>query len=133
FVNYLQLYADLDVEICRVYIGDKAKGIPSGTLWFGSENVMISFFAAVADFGVTTERKERIIKSISKLRLLLTFSQSGEDPLGLEILQKISQGFPTRKINVGTATRKLMFSSFKEFFRSEGDQSLKDCWIAEAN
>lgn len=131
FKEVLTKYAQIDDAICRVYDGTN-KDLPTGTNWFGSENVMNSFFAAVADFGSSEDRLKRIDVAIGQLIATLNASQPGSDLMGLANLNRIIQGFPTRKVNVGFATRKLITSSFKEFFRDEGEKPLSEYWAAEA-
>lgn len=131
FKKYLLSYVSLDDEICRIYDGSLAE-IPSGAAWFGSENVMNSFFAALADFGSNDSRKERIEASINALLALLQAAQPGDDPLGLGVFQKIIEGLPVRKVNVGFATRKLLNVGFKEYFRDEGQSPISEIWEREA-
>lgn len=131
FRKYLEKYAELDDEICRIYDGSNAN-LPTGAAWFGNENVMSSFFAAISDFGSVESRRERVDTAISTLQKYLSGSPSGSDPLGLEIFQKIVEGFPIRKVNVGFATRKLLNVSFKEYFRDEGETPIAQIWEREA-
>lgn len=131
FRKYLEKYVLLDDEICRIYDGSNVN-IPTGAAWFGNENVMSSFFAAVSDFGAVEGRRVRIDVAISILNKLLADSSVGSDPLGLEIFQRIVEGFPIRKVNVGFATRKLLNVSFKEFFRDEGATPIAQIWEREA-
>ena len=131
FRQYLEQYVLLDDQICRVYDGTNIN-IPTGANWFGSENVMNSFFAAVADFGSNESRKERINSAINILINNLTLAAVGSDPLGLEVFQQIVHGLPVRKVNVGFATRKLLNIGFKEFFRDEGERPLAEIWEREA-
>lgn len=132
FLVFLEEYARLDDEVCRVYITEHGDPpLPTGPNWFGSENVMNSFFAAVSDFGSNDERVNRIRGAIDRLHRYLVRSAPGEDPLGLYELQSIVVGFNPRKVNIGSATRRLLTASFKEYFRDEGETSLRDCWIKE--
>jgi hypothetical protein len=131
FREFLKLYAEIDDQICRVYDGT-LQGVPSGANWFGSENVMNAFFAAVSDFGSTEDKLNRIKSAITNLSASLGTANPGADPLNLATLQQIIDGFNARKVNVGFATRKLVTSSFKEFFRDEGERSLGEYWAAEA-
>lgn len=131
FRSYFDIYAQIDEEVCRVYKGNEEKKIPTGANWFGSENVMSAFFAAVAIFGRDDERKGRIVTSLTKLLADLENSSEGDDVLGLEQLHRLIDGFNPRKVNIGHATRKLLTSGFREFFREEGVVTLKDCWVAE--
>lgn len=132
FQHYLGKYALLDDEICRVYDGNLA-GAPSGISWFGNENVMNAFFSAVADFGSTRERRQRIDTAIAALHEKLVAAPAGSDPLGLVTLQRIIEGLPVRKVNVGFGTRKLLNAAFKEFFRDEGDSDIAEIWQREAS
>ena len=131
FLEYLTHYTKLDEQGCRIYANeDTTRGIPTGASWFGSETTLNSFFAAVADFGSSEQRKQRIAKSLNRLLLQLEESAAGTDPFDLETLASLVKGFNTRKVNVGTATRRLYFTAFKEFFREEGEKNMKDCWMA---
>ena len=131
FSKYLSEFVKLDDEGCRIYEQeDSSRGLPTGALWFGSETTLNSFFAALADFGTTEQRKDRIDNSFSKLLTKLQKSKTGDDPLDLETLDHLVKGINTRKVNVGTATRRLYFTAFKEFFREEGEKPMKDCWLA---
>ena len=132
FKKYLDIYAQLDDEICRIYDGTHGGSIPTGLAWFGSENVMNSFFAALSDFGSSDKRVERVDTSLNALIMALKKSNNKEDPLGLTTLQSIINGFPVRKVNVGFATRKLLTSAFKEYFREEGEKPLSEFWASEA-
>jgi hypothetical protein len=134
FKKYLNVHAELDDEICRIYNGSQGEGIPTGLAWFGNENVMNSFFAALSDFGSSEARIKRIDNAISHLLEYLKHypTDADNDPLGLGTLQNIINGFPVRKVNVGFATRKLLNSAFKEYFREEGEKELREFWVSEA-
>lgn len=131
FIDYLRWYVKLDEEVCRVY-PTKDGDVPTGANWFGSENVMVGFFAATADFGRSDSRRARIHEGLRLLLGSLEGSAVDDDPLGLETFQKVVQGINPRRTNVGRATRKLLFRGFKEFFREEGEKPLDDCWLREA-
>ncbi len=132
FKNAFALYAKLDSVADKKYPGRTGKDIPSGVSWFGSENVMRAFFSAVAKFSSSTSRKKRVNNALARLVSDLDDSSPNDDILSLRELRKIENGFPTRKVNVGFATRKLISSGFREFFREEGEVALRDCWIAES-
>jgi len=130
YLDYLAKYSELDEEICRIYLTqDTEKKIPTGTIWFGSENVMNSFFAAIAQLRRNDIYRERITNAIEALKSNLITSPVGNDPLDLEALHAIIDGFNPRKINVGLATRRLLTNGFKEFLREEGGATFHDCWI----
>lgn len=128
FVEFFRLYCELDDAVeGTIAAGDTL----SATNWLGNENTLNAFFAAVADFGSTQPRKERIKKALENLIGAIATSQS-EEILGLEQFQQIIAGFPSRKTNIGYATRKLIFVVLKEFFRDEGETPLRDIWEREA-
>lgn len=131
FKNYLKYYVSLDHEICRIY-NESNSELPTGLSWFGNENVMNSFFAAISDFGSSEQRCKRINKALDLLLQQLKDTQVANDILGLGVYQKVTRGFNVRKINVGFATRKLITSAFKEYFREEGEISLAKLWQSEA-
>lgn len=131
FQRYLEKYAILDDEICRVYDGTLPTA-PTGLSWFGNENVMNAFFSAASDFGSTLDRRQRVDTAIEALRAQLAGANAGEDPLGLITLQRIIEGLPIRKVNVGFGTRKLLNAAFKEYFRDEGVSEIAGIWQREA-
>lgn len=133
FTEFLKHYVELDDEICRIYVGPPQGISTKGTEWFGNGNVMIAFFAAVAEFLSKPERAKRVTDAIESLKATLRSAQAGEDPLGLLTLEQITQGFDTKKVNVGHATRKQLFNSFKGFFRDAGEKPLAEVWASEAD
>lgn len=131
FIHYLTRYVSLDEDICRVYSNeDEARGIPTGASWFGSEPTLNSFFAAISDFGSTDERKQRIERSLDAMQKLLASAGTGDDPLDLATAERLKKGFNSQRVNIGSATRKLLFNTFKEFFRESGDKPWHECWLS---
>jgi hypothetical protein len=133
FKKTLNDYAQLDDDVCRVYDGSEGAKGPKGTDWFGGENVMLGFFAAVADFASRPDRVDRANAALESLKSTLRTSQVGDDPLGLDTLELVIKGFNTKRVNVGFATRKLLFNSFKEFFREAGEKPIAEVWLSEAD
>jgi hypothetical protein len=128
FKKYLAIYANLDDQICRVYsnaVDNNEHQIPTGLEWFGSENVMVSLFAAIA----RTEKQDRVDQALNILLEYLVQSKTGDDPLGLDTLRKIERGINPRKGNVGVEARKILFTAFREYFRDAGDIPLMECWV----
>ncbi|NYG32848.1 hypothetical protein HZU83_08705 [Sphaerotilus montanus] len=129
FINVFKKYCLIDdaIESCP----PKEDGALSALSWLGNENTINAFFAAVSDFGSNGERRSRINDALDNLRQSILTAQS-DVPLGLDSFQKIISGFPSRKTNIGYATRKLILVVFKEFFRDEGRTQLADIWAREA-
>ena len=133
FLRLLAHYCDLDDHVCRIYVQQDDEGdIPTGANWFGSENVLQSFFAANSQYAVSELQKTRSDKALDHLLSTLAASSQGDDPLGLRRLLEIQQGFNPRKVNIGAATRKLLMNGFKELMRNEGETPMEDCWTFAA-
>jgi hypothetical protein len=131
FIKYLSRYVALDDDVCRVYSAeDEARGLPTGASWFGSEPTLNSFFAAVSDFGSNDARRERIEAALLSMQALLEESTSGDDPLALATAEQLKKSFNSQRVNIGTATRKLLFNTFKEYFRESGDKPWRECWLS---
>src|SRR5204863_102896 len=81
FKSLLATYCDLDNDVCRVYPRPAVlDGAPTGLAWWGSENVMNAFFAAVADFSREPERRVRATHALDELRSTVARAHAGEDP-----------------------------------------------------
>ena len=144
FVDTLRQYVEFDEQTYRIYSSmaeagesQEADGSPRsseyGTStslanWFATDNVMISFFAALAQFGTGEPRRKRVGEALKRLGETLSASTDGSDPLGLADFNKLRSGFVPSKINVGVATRRLLTNGFKEYFREAGEVPLQDCW-----
>lgn len=134
FVNYLRLLAEIDHDVFRVYGGnaddeeDEGASIPPATNWVADENVFVSYFAAIAQFGRVDEKRERIDGALGVLKASLAEAQVGDDPLSLQEFERLKAGANPRRSNVGVATRKLITNGFKEYFRESGALGFDQCW-----
>ena len=129
FIEYFTLFCKIDDAVEG--LPPEEDGIPSATNWLGGENTINAFFAAVSDFGIDDDRKQRIKIAIERLIAEIGDKKSSS-PLGLPAFQAIVSGFPSRKTNIGYATRKLILNVFSEYFRKEGTVSLAEFWAKEA-
>lgn len=129
FLSYLTIYANIDDHICRVYETENNElGIPTGANWFGSENVINSFFAAISQYASNSDREIRLNSALNTLLKNVSAAEVNTDPLDLAQLQRVVSGLPIRKVNIGFATRKLLTNGFKEYFRDDGETTFGDCW-----
>lgn len=126
FVSILRGMAAIDEAVFRLYPDE-------GLSWVGSENFLLAFFSAAASFDARPDGSARVDVAIGLLIKSVQESQEPDDPLAFSTYKTVVQGFNVRKVNVGFATRKLLFNAFKEFFRAEGDVPLKDLWLQEAD
>lgn len=141
FVSYLKRLTAIDEHVFQVYgrvaeveesAGD-GTGAPNRQSWIADENVFISFFAAIAQFGKVDDRRERIDCALEKLVEVLKNSKKGNDPLFLEVYDQFRHGANPRRSNVGVATRRLITNGFKEYFRESGTLSFSKCWELAAD
>lgn len=139
FVDYFRLYTEIDQQTFRVYGEENEPEEDDGTAhsrnrhWFADENVFLSFFAAVAQFGKLEDKKERIKMSLEAMKQSLTEANTAEDPLALVKYEELKKGANPRKSNVGVATRRLITNGFKEYFRESGEQQFEHCWELAAD
>jgi hypothetical protein len=150
FSEYLAKYADLDEQVHRIYrtqvSGDEDTDAPSieesetnskqtqvnYASWLATENVIMAFFAAIAQFSSSDAKTRRVDEAISALISSLRDATENEDPLGLGVFEQLRAGNNPRRVNVGLATRRLLTNGFKEFFRESGEMTLSDCWTLAA-
>lgn len=129
FLEFFKLYCRLDDVVEEFQ--ETGSDVQNAMSWLGNENTMNAFFAAVADFGTDESRVNRIKVAVEALISSISEKKSN-DGLGLDVFNKITAGFPSRKTNIGYATRKLILVTFKEFFRDEGHTQLAEIWAREA-
>lgn len=150
FTRWLTIYAGLDECVTRVYksaavpleqvpVEDpeptKSPSIHSGAYanWLSAENVIMAFFAAISQYGNSDPKKERVGEALKVLLAALNGAGEGDDPLGLDVFERLRVGTNPRRINVGLATRRLLTNGFKEFFRESGETPLAVCWPRAAD
>lgn len=141
FISALSIYADLDADAFRIYRPHNGDGPDAGHLpdtaeelstanpnWLATENVMVAYFAAIAQFSTPEQRRHRTDEALQRLKETLKEAQPGSDPLGLIVFDQLRSGIVPRKTNVGVATRRLLTNGFKEYFREAGELPLGQCW-----
>ncbi|MFD0751414.1 hypothetical protein ACFQZS_14785 [Mucilaginibacter calamicampi] len=127
YKEYLSVYTQLDQEVFRIYVSTPLNKYRN---WLADGNVIISVFAAIAKYGVDAKRETIVKTALESLLSKVKVAANGEDPLELEKFTEIRAAkADPKKYNVGFATRKILTNGFIEFFRSEGDDSLGDCWL----
>lgn len=95
--------------------------------FFSNETVLQGIGAAVGAAErnpVLQPRMESCLKSLlSQLQ-----SDPGSDPLGIRDFDDLRKGIDSARVNVGQATRDMVFKAFQEYFVSSGIKSMADCW-----
>ncbi|SFF17581.1 hypothetical protein [Paracidovorax wautersii] len=94
--------------------------------FFGNETVLLGFAAAVGASERNDALAHRVWSSLDGL--VFNMRQSGGAAMGVEIFDALRQGIDAGKVNVGVATREMVFSAFREFIRGAGEISMSECW-----
>jgi len=128
FTKYLKEYVEIDQQVFRIYEGLVEPEIKSPKNWLAEDNVINSFFAAIAQYSTDAALAKRVNLAMKKLLSDLKKAKAKTDPLSLKVLSQIRQGINPKRENVGFATRRLLTNGFKEYFREEGNLSFSDCW-----
>lgn len=101
--------------------------LPEQLGFLSSETVIQGISAAVgsADKNPSLkERKDRALASmISELRKAPEL-----DPLGIESFNSLRLGIDPSRVNVGQATRDMVYRAFREFFLADGTKPMRECW-----
>lgn len=102
--------------------------LPESELQFlSNETVLQGIGAAVGSAErsiVLQPRMERCLQSLFEQ----VKSNKDNDPLGIRIFEELRKGIDPAKVNVGQATRDMVFKAFQEYFLSDGSKSMADCW-----
>jgi len=105
---------------------DQALGVDN-IAFLGNETVILGLSAAVGSM----ERNETLSPRVwPALQGLLTELQENpsKDPVALQTFDVLRQGIDSSKVNVGLATREMVFNAFKEYIRGAGDTPMHECW-----
>ena len=54
------------------------------------------------------------------------------DPFGIVEFERLRKGIDPAKVNVGQATRDMVFRAFKEYFMNDGVEAMSKCWEVAA-
>lgn len=95
--------------------------------FLGNETVILGLSAAVG----AMERNEALANRVWPAldRLLEDVRRSRDsDPAALATFEKLRQGIDASKVNIGLATREMVFNAFKEYIRGSGDTPMHECW-----
>lgn len=132
FIEILNKFTIIDALAWDLYKDEPNS--EDGSYWLGSENVMLSFFAAAGVF-IKNGKKDKVDNSLNVIiDQLHDYIEQGApyDYFSLEKYHNLIKGINSRKVNIGSARRKYIFTMFKEFFRSEGEFDFSASWDAAA-
>ncbi len=105
---------------------DSALGVDKIS-FLGNETVILGLSAAVGAMERNETLCSRVWGALDSL-LSAVLNNEDSDPIGFETFEKLRQGIDTSKVNVGQATREMVFNAFKEYIRGAGDTPMRECW-----
>ena len=103
---------------------DMALG-PANVSFLGNETVLLGISAAIGAMDRNATLSSRVWPSLNGL---LEAAQSKSDAVGVHFFDALRQGIDASKVNVGVATREMVFNAFKEFIRGAGETKMEECW-----
>jgi hypothetical protein len=116
FRHFIEWLVTIDLEL------------PESALQFlSNETVLQGIGAAVGN----AERNQTLQPRMERcLQILLNQVKTNKeaDPLGINLFDVLRKGIDPAKVNVGQATRDMVFKSFQEYFLSDGCKSMEECW-----
>ena len=95
--------------------------------FLGNETVLLGLSAAIGAMERNDALAERVWPALERLLRDIVNNQN-TDPIAYATFEKLRQGIDTSKVNVGQATREMVFNTFKEYIRGAGDTPMYECW-----
>lgn len=104
---------------------DQALG-EANVQFLGNETVLLGIAAAVG----ALERSEVFSRRVwPALEIMLASAKkNGKSGIAIDTFDSLRHGIDSSKMNVGVATRDMVFSAIKEFIRDSGETPMEDCW-----
>ena len=100
--------------------------------FFGNETVLQGLAAAVGGSERHPKISTRVWPALEELKRDVG-DPSVTNALGVDEFNQLRTGFDVSKVNVGSATRELVFGAFQELFFSSGQRSMRECWETVAS
>lgn len=94
--------------------------------FLGNDTVVLGIAAAVGALERSPTLSPRVWPALNRLTEMAVIDV--ESALALETFESLRRGIDTSKLNVGTATRDIVFNAFKEFIRGAAETSMDECW-----
>lgn len=99
--------------------------------FFASDTVVLGFAAAIGFAHKNETLQDRLPSAMAKL---IASAEKGEnDPLGVMTFDQIRRSVDTRRVNVGEATRGLVFRAVREYIMQGGTSEMVECWTQSAS
>lgn len=95
--------------------------------FLANETVLQGIAAAVGSASRNDTLRERMERGLTRLKDNLQ-TEPLSDPIGIAEFELLRKGIDPSKVNVGQATRNMVFGAFREYFLSDGTKEMQECW-----
>lgn len=95
--------------------------------FLGNETVILGLSAAVGAMERNETLSSRVWPALGGL-LAEVQNHANFDPIAIRTFEALRQGIDSSKVNVGVATREMVFNAFKEYIRGAGETPMHECW-----
>lgn len=95
--------------------------------FLGNETVILGLSAAVGAIERNETLSSRVWPALGGL-LAEVQNHANFDPIAIRTFEALRQGIDSSKVNVGVATREMVFNAFKEYIRGAGETPMHECW-----
>ncbi|CAI3956061.1 unnamed protein product [Commensalibacter communis] len=136
FIEILQLFIKIDELSWKIYhtADEQSKDKRKYYNWLGSENVLLSFFAAVG-LMLQNNKKDAVLNSLNKIKTdLKNLDQQDKitDYFSINEYFDLVEKINSKTVNVGNEQRKYIFVMFKDYFKNEGQLPFESSWRMSA-
>lgn len=108
------------------------QSLPDSALQFLSNETVLQGLGAAVGFAERNPTLQPRMEQCLKLLLEKTKSEPLSDPFGIVEFDRLRRGIDPAKVNVGQATRDMVFRSFREYFMNNGIETMPKCWEVAA-
>lgn len=108
------------------------QSLPDSALQFLSNETVLQGLGAAVGFAERNPTLQPRMEQCLKLLLEKTKAEPLSDPFGIVEFDRLRRGIDPAKVNVGQATRDMVFRSFKEYFINNGIETMPKCWEVAA-
>ena len=95
--------------------------------FFGSDTVLLGLSAALGSAERNAHLKDRAWQCLENM-LEKYVEDPSVDHLSIREFDSLRRNIDTTKLNVGQATREMVYSAFQELFVSNGMKPMSECW-----
>ncbi len=108
------------------------QSLPESALQFLSNETVLQGLGAAVGFAERNPTLQPRMEQCLKLLLEKTKVEPLSDPFGIVEFDRLRRGIDPAKVNVGQATRDMVFRAFREYFMNNGIEAMPKCWEVAA-